>query len=166
MYCTIYTRTRVCVVYVYVRRYMYVYVYIYVLIYVYVCIYMYVHSHTHRHTYTHTLTLTHTNTGTVTKYQINAMAVARGSKASAITKSRPFTLTGQQRLEWDLSTAINGFAAVGAIQGSRIENKTGDAVSRVRAKVVITLGSKLASKLASTLDSEMGASSLEFAQRS
>ena len=72
--------------------------------------------------------------GSAVKFQISAMANARDLKASAIALSRPFTLTGMQTLEWDVQTATNGLAASGGIQGFRLENKTGHAISRVRAK--------------------------------
>ena len=68
------------------------------------------------------------------QFQISAVAYARDLKASTIALSRPFTLTGMHALDWDLPTATNGLAAFGGIQGSRLENKNGHAISRVRAK--------------------------------
>ena len=49
---------------------------------------------------------------------------------SAVTTSKTFSISGIQRLEWDVTTACNGFASVGALQvegrgGWRMENKTG-----------------------------------------
>lgn len=78
------------------------------------------------------------NPETVTKFKINAMAVARDRNASSVSVSRLFSLTGAKRLEWDMSSAINGFAATGAILGSTLENKTGHVVLRVRAKSALT----------------------------
>ena len=67
---------------------------------------------------------------TLTQFRVNAIAFAPQCTASVVTTSKTFSISGIQRLEWDVTTATNGFASVGALQvegggGWRMENKTG-----------------------------------------
>jgi hypothetical protein len=73
--------------------------------------------------------------GTVTKVRLSSMCFSRNLRASPISFSRVFSISGIQHLEWDVNTATNGFAvSADILGGSRLENKTGHFVCRVRGK--------------------------------